>query len=79
MRPEVWSGPAPSCPCGSSSVTPECWPHLASPEEMNSSVMVWAPSTKSPNWASHSTSIPGFSTEYPYSKPIAANSESSES
>ena len=32
MRPEVWSGPWPSWPCGSSSTTSESWPHLASPE-----------------------------------------------
>ena len=32
-----------------------CWPHLASPEERYSSMTDWAPLTKSPNWASHST------------------------
>ena len=63
MRPEVWSGPWPSWPCGSSSTTSESWPHLASPEEMNSSMIDCAPLTKSPNWASHSTSASGLATE----------------
>ena len=78
-RPDVWSGPCPSCECGSSSVTAVRWPHFTSPEEMNSSTMDCAPLAKSPNCASHITSASGFSTEYPYSKPIAANSLSSES
>ena len=51
-RPEVWSGPWPSWPCGSSSVTRGRWPHFTSPEEMNSSTIDWAPLTKSPNCAS---------------------------
>jgi len=46
---------------------------------MNSSTMVWAPFAKSPNWASQSTSASGRSTEYPYSKAMAANSLSEES
>ena len=43
--------------------TPDRWPHLASPELMNSSITIWAPSTKSPNWASQSTSAFGLATE----------------
>ena len=62
-RPEVWSGPWPSWPCGSSRVTAERWPHFTSPEEMNSSITDWAPLTKSPNWASQATSALTFSTE----------------
>ena len=38
-----------------------------------------APLTKSPNCASHSVSASGRATEYPYSKPSAAYSLSSES
>src|SRR5256885_16902119 len=79
IRPEVWSGPCPSWPCGSSRVRAVCWPHFASPDEMNSSTTDCAPLAKSPNCASQSTSASRFSTEYPYSKPIAANSDSSES
>ncbi len=63
MRPEVWSGPWPSWPWGSSSTTSARWPHLASPEEMNSSMMDCAPLTKSPNWASQSTRASGLATE----------------
>ena len=79
IRPDEWSGPWPSKPCGSSRTTDERWPHFCSDDEMNSSTMVWAPLAKSPNWASQSTSASGRSTEYPYSKPIAAYSDSSES
>ena len=63
MRPLEWSGPWPSRPCGSSMTTPERWPHLASPELMNSSITICAPSTKSPNCASQSTSAFGLATE----------------
>ena len=42
-------------------------------------MMVWAPFAKSPNCASQSTRASGRSTEYPYSNPIAANSDSEES
>ena len=63
MRPEVWSGPWPSWPCGSSSTTSESWPHLASPELMNSSMIDCAPLRKSPNWASHNTIASGLPTE----------------
>ena len=42
-------------------------------------MMIWAPLTKSPNCASQATRASGASTEYPYSKPTAAYSESSES
>ena len=78
-RAEEWSGPWPSYPCGSSSTTLERWPHFCSPELTNSSMIVCAPSTKSPNCASQQTRAPGRATEYPYSKPTAANSDSSES
>ena len=37
----------------------ERWPHLASPEAMNSSTIVCAPSAKSPNCASHTPARPG--------------------
>ena len=63
MRPEVWSGPWPSWPCGSSSTTSDSWPHLASPELMNSSMIDCAPLTKSPNCASHNTTASGLPTE----------------
>jgi hypothetical protein len=63
MRPDVWSGPWPSWPCGSSSTTSDSWPHLASLDEMNSSMTDWAPLTKSPNCASHSTSASPLATE----------------
>ena len=33
--------------------------HFASPDEMNWSIMIWAPLTKSPNCASQSTSAFG--------------------
>ena len=42
-------------------------------------MMVWAPLAKSPNWPSQSTSASSRTTEYPYSKPIAAYSLRSES
>jgi hypothetical protein len=42
----------------------ECWPHLASPEEMNSSMTDWAPLTKSPNCASHRTRRAGRTVGY---------------
>ena len=42
-------------------------------------MMIWAPLAKSPNCASHATRASGDSTEYPYSKPTAAYSDSSES
>ena len=48
-------------------------------DEMNASITDWAPFAKSPNCASHSTSVSERSTEYPYSKPIAAYSLRSES
>lgn len=46
---------------------------------MNSSTIVCPPLAKSPNWASQSTRASGRSMEYPYSNPIAANSERDES
>ena len=42
-------------------------------------MIVCAPLAKSPNWPSQSTSASGRATEYPYSKPIAAYSDSKES
>ena len=39
------------------------WPHLARPETMNWSMMTCAPLAKSPNCASHSTSVSGASAE----------------
>ena len=42
-------------------------------------MMVCAPFAKSPNCASQSTRASARSTEYPYSKPIAAYSLSNES
>ena len=42
-------------------------------------MMISAPFTKSPNWASQATSASGAATEYPYSKPRAAYSDKSES
>ena len=50
------------------------WPHLASAEMMNWSTITWAELMKSPNWASHSTSVSGASLEYPDSKPRQATS-----
>ncbi len=63
IRPDVWSGPWPSWPCGSSMTTLDRCPHLASADEMNSSMTDCAPLTKSPNCASHSTSASGLATE----------------
>ena len=37
--------------------------HLRSPDEMNWSITTWAPLAKSPNWASHSTSVLGSARE----------------
>ena len=37
--------------------------HFASPEEMNWSIMIWAPLAKSPNWASQSVSAFGSASE----------------
>ena len=45
---------------------------------MNWSITICAPFAKSPNCASHSTSVSGAAAEYPYSKPTHANSESGE-
>jgi len=63
MRDEEWSGPWPSYPCGSSSTSPDVWPHLSSAATRYSSMIVWAPLPKSPNCASHTTSASGFATE----------------
>ena len=57
------SGPWPSYPWGSSRTRLERWPHLSSAAAMNWSTTIWAPLTKSPNWASHSTSASGSATE----------------
>ena len=57
------SGPLPSYPCGRSSVSRELWPHLERPETMNWSTITCAEFTKSPNCASHSTSVSGASIE----------------
>ena len=38
---------------------PEGFCHLDSAEQMNWSMMTWAPFTKSPNWASQRMSISG--------------------
>ena len=62
-RPELWSGPWPSWPCGSSRVSALRWPHLTSPEDRNSSTTDWAPLAKSPNCASQATKASRFSTE----------------
>ena len=62
MRADECSGPWPSKPCGSNRTTPDRWAHLSSPAEMNWSTITWAPLAKSPNWASHSTSVSGDST-----------------
>jgi len=75
-RPLEWSGPWPSQACGSSSTSPESIPHFACPETTNSSMIAWAPLTKSPYWPSQSTSVSSAWTLYPYSKPRAAFSES---
>ncbi len=72
------SGPLPSYPCGSRSVSREVCPHLARPETMNWSMTIWAPFTKSPNCASQRTSASGAEIEYPYSNPTAAYSDSGE-
>ena len=53
------SGPAPSYPCGSSSVSRDVSPHFARPDTMNWSTATCAAFTKSPNWASHITSVSG--------------------
>ena len=53
--------------------------HLRSDEEMNWSMMTWAPLVKSPNWASHMTSELGAAREKPCSKPSTASSDSMES
>ena len=79
MRALECSGPWPSNPWGRSSPTLLGWPHLSSAAATNWSMMTWAPLKKSPNCASHRTSASGYSTEYPYSKPSAANSDSTES
>ncbi len=62
-RADEWSGPCPSWPCGSSMTREDRCPHFCSPEEMNSSMIVCAPLTKSPNWASHRTRASGRATE----------------
>ncbi len=56
------SGPLPSYPCGRSSVSRDVFPHLESDETMNWSMMICAPFTKSPNWASQMTSASGRAT-----------------
>ena len=62
IRADEWSGPWPSKPCGSSSTSDERCAHFCSAETMNSSMIVWAPFTKSPNCASHMTSASGLAT-----------------
>ncbi len=47
-------------------------------DEMNWSITICAPFAKSPYCASHSTSASGAATEYPYSNPRQANSDSGE-
>src|SRR5256885_8191579 len=79
MRPDECSGPCPSYPCGSSSVRPDVCPHLSSAAERNWSTMTCAPLKKSPNCASQHTSASRCTIEYPYSKPMAAYSDSDES
>ena len=78
MRADECSRPCPSYPWGSSMTSPEVCAHLSSPEATNWSMVIWAPLTKSPNCASHMTSAPLCTTEYPYSKP-PPYSDSSES
>ena len=63
IRPDEWSGPWPSKPCGSSSTTDERWFHFCSDDDTNSSMIVCAPLKKSPNCASQSTSASGRATE----------------
>ena len=63
MRALECSGPWPSKPWGSSRTRPEVWPHLSSAATRYWSMMIWAPLTKSPNWASHSTSASLLATE----------------
>src|SRR6185312_8663443 len=53
--------------------------HLRSPDEMNWSITTCAPLAKSPNCASHKTSVSGSAVAKPYSKAITASSDSSES
>jgi hypothetical protein len=43
--------------------SPEVWPHLSSAATKNWSMMMLAPLTKSPNWASHATSASLLATE----------------
>ena len=63
MRALECSGPWPSKPWGSSSVSPEVWPHLSSAATMNWSMMICAPFMKSPNCASQPTHACGSATE----------------
>ena len=63
---------------GRSRASRDVWFHLERPATMNWSTTIWAPLTKSPNWASQRTSASGAAIEYPYSKPSAAYSESGE-
>ena len=75
MRQLLCSGPAPSIPCGSSSTSPHCRPHLLSPLLTKVSRMIWAPLKKSPNCASQMMRLSGCSTAMPYSKASTASSE----
>ncbi len=62
-RAEECSGPLPSKPCGSSSVSRDFSPHFDSDETTNWSMITCAPFAKSPYCASHSTSASGRVTE----------------
>ena len=58
---------------------PETLPHFASPELMNWSMITCAPLAKSPNCPSQIVRQRGSVVAKPYSKPITASSESTES
>ncbi len=73
------SGPWPSVPWGSSSTSPLVCAHFSSPATRNWSMITCASLKKSPNCASHSTSVSLAVTEYPYSNPSAPNSFRGES
>src|ERR1043166_7527197 len=53
------SGPCPSYPWGSRRTRSQGWRHFDSELAMKLSIITWAPLAKSPNWASHITSVSG--------------------
>ena len=56
---EECSGPWPSKPWGNNNTKPEALNHFLSPEEINWSIITWAPFAKSPNWASQIVNVLG--------------------